>query len=69
MKGSFEVGSIEETWALARRLAEELKPGDVLCLEGDLGAGKTTFVQGLAAALGVSRLEEAFERGAASNGA
>jgi tRNA threonylcarbamoyladenosine biosynthesis protein TsaE len=54
MKGSFEVRSVEETWALARRLADELKPGDVICLEGDLGAGKTTFVQGLAAALGVS---------------
>ena len=53
MKGSFEVGSVEETWALARRFAAELKPGDVVCLEGDLGAGKTTFVQGLAAALGL----------------
>lgn len=53
MKGLFEVGSVEETWAVARRLAAELKPGDVICLEGDLGAGKTTFVQGLAAALGV----------------
>jgi tRNA threonylcarbamoyladenosine biosynthesis protein TsaE len=54
MKGSFEVGSVEETWEVARRLAAELGPGDVVCLEGDLGAGKTTFVQGLAAALGVS---------------
>lgn len=53
MKGSFEVRSVEETWALARELASELNPGDVLCLEGDLGAGKTTFTQGLAAALGV----------------
>lgn len=53
MTGVFEVGCVEETWALARRLAAELKPGDVVCLEGDLGAGKTTFVQGLAAAMGV----------------
>ena len=54
MTGSFEVGSVEETWALARQFAAELKPGDVVCLEGDLGAGKTTFTQGLAAAMGVS---------------
>ena len=54
MTGSFEVGSVEETWTLARQFAAELKPGDVVCLEGDLGAGKTTFTQGLAAAMGVS---------------
>ena len=53
MTGAFEVGSVEETWALAKKLAAELKPGDVVCLEGDLGAGQTTFTQGLAAALGV----------------
>lgn len=54
MTGSFEVNSVEETWELARKFADGLKPGDVICLEGDLGAGKTTFTQGLAAALGVS---------------
>lgn len=54
MTGSFEVGSVEETWQLAREFAAELKPGDVVCLEGELGAGKTTFTQGLAAAMGVS---------------
>ena len=53
MKGLFEVSSVEETWELARRFAQELVPGDVVCLEGDLGAGKTTFTQGLAAAMGV----------------
>jgi len=50
----FDARSVEDTWTLAKRLAAELKPGDVICLEGDLGTGKTTFVQGLAAALGVS---------------
>lgn len=53
MKGSFETGSVEETWSVASRFAADLRPGDVVCLEGDLGAGKTTFVQGMAAALGV----------------
>ena len=53
MTGVFEVHSVEETWGLARQFAQELKPGGVVCLEGDLGAGKTTFTQGLAAALGV----------------
>ena len=52
-KGSFPVESVEETWEIAKRLASNLKPGSILRLEGDLGAGKTTFVQGLAAAMGV----------------
>lgn len=39
--------------ALGTALAAVLGPGDVLCLRGDLGAGKTTLVQGLAAGLGI----------------
>ena len=46
--------SEEETRAVARHLAATLKAGDVLLLAGDLGAGKTTFVKGLAAGLGVN---------------
>ena len=53
MTAQFEVHSVAETWEVARQLAATLKAGDVVCLEGDLGAGKTTFTQGLAAALGV----------------
>ncbi|HEY3942989.1 MAG TPA: tRNA (adenosine(37)-N6)-threonylcarbamoyltransferase complex ATPase subunit type 1 TsaE [Acidimicrobiales bacterium] len=44
----------EETRALAARLAPLCRPGDVILLAGGLGAGKTTFAQGLARGLGVS---------------
>jgi tRNA threonylcarbamoyladenosine biosynthesis protein TsaE len=44
-----------ETSQFAERLAEYLKPGDVIALEGDLGAGKTTFTKGLAKGLEVKR--------------
>lgn len=46
--------SPEETQAIARSLAQTLRGGECLVLYGDLGAGKTTFTQGLVAALGSS---------------
>ena len=45
--------SPEETRALAASLLAELNPGAVLALHGELGSGKTCFIQGLASALGV----------------
>ena len=45
--------SAEETEAAGERLGRTLRPGDLLLLAGELGAGKTTFVRGLARGLGV----------------
>lgn len=45
--------SAEETRAWGRKLAKQLHPGDCLLLIGELGAGKTTLVQGLAEGLGL----------------
>ena len=46
--------SASETEAAAAELARELRPGDVVLVRGEMGAGKTTFVRGAARALGVS---------------
>ena len=48
-----ETGSPEETEAVAAELARRLEVGDVVTVSGELGSGKTTFVRGACAALGV----------------
>jgi tRNA threonylcarbamoyladenosine biosynthesis protein TsaE len=48
-----DVPTAADMQALGRRLAELLRPGDLVVLGGDLGAGKTTLTQGLGAGLGV----------------
>lgn len=48
-----ETASADETLDLGRRLAKRLEPGDVLALEGDLGAGKTHLAKGIAAGIGL----------------
>lgn len=45
---TFQTHSAEETTDLGRQLAAELRPGSVVLLRGDLGAGKTTMVKGIA---------------------
>lgn len=55
MTQKIEVNSVEETELIATKLAALLTPPDVLTLEGDLGAGKTTFTKALAKGLGVTR--------------
>ncbi len=46
--------SSEETVLIAQELAKKIKAGDVLCLRGEMGAGKTVFTNGLCRALGVT---------------
>ena len=59
-KGSREVvtNSTEETIALGRELAAQLRAPVLVCLEGELGAGKTTLAKGIISGLGVAREED-----------
>ncbi len=50
----YKSNSEKETKNIAKAFAKELLPGSVICLYGDLGVGKTAFVQGVANALGVT---------------
>jgi len=49
----FSAPTVDDTKALGARLAQTLRPGDLVVLSGPLGAGKTAFVQGLGAGLAV----------------
>ena len=49
----FESNSYEETQKFAEKFSKTLKAGDVLCMYGDLGVGKTVFTQGFAKGLGI----------------
>jgi tRNA threonylcarbamoyladenosine biosynthesis protein TsaE len=55
IQGSVYANSAEEARLWGQRIGNVCLDGDVLCLDGDLGAGKTTLVQGLAAGLGVRK--------------
>lgn len=55
MKQSLEIKSLGETSRLGVILGEIAEPGDIICLEGDLGAGKTTLTQSIAKGLDISK--------------
>ncbi len=49
-----ETTTREETLALGAKIGEQALPGTVICVDGDLGAGKTVLAQGIAKGLGIS---------------
>ncbi len=52
-KHEYETFSREETYEVARSMAASAVPGQVICLNGDLGVGKTVFAQGFGNGLGI----------------
>ena len=54
---TFSTHSADETTELGRRLAAELRPGSVVLLRGELGAGKTTLVKGIAEGFGAAEAD------------
>jgi tRNA threonylcarbamoyladenosine biosynthesis protein TsaE len=58
MKGfrmiNIETRSFEETVEFGRKLGEIMGPGDIICLSGDLGTGKTALTNGIAKSLGIT---------------
>lgn len=54
MEYKFTSRSIEDTMELAENIESEIFPGMVICLDGELGSGKTVFVKGFAKSLGIT---------------
>lgn len=52
----FQANSAVQTIELAKKIGKLAKPGDVLVMTGDLGAGKTTFTKGIAEGLGIDQM-------------
>ena len=50
----WETNGPEETFALGEQMGKQARAGEVYCLDGDLGTGKTVFTQGFAAGLGIA---------------
>lgn len=50
----YETYSAQETASLGKKLAQQLQPGSICALNGDLGVGKTVFAQGIAQGLGIT---------------
>lgn len=55
MEKIYTTNSFEETRQLGRNFAKEISPFQIVALRGDLGSGKTTFVQGFAEGLGITK--------------
>jgi tRNA threonylcarbamoyladenosine biosynthesis protein TsaE len=55
MEFQYISNNADQTKEFAKKLASYLQPGDVIALEGDLGAGKTTFTKGLAEGLEITK--------------
>lgn len=50
---NYESFSENDTFEIAKNIAKELKKGSIVCLDGDLGVGKTIFAKGFAKGLGI----------------
>ena len=57
MRITFETSDETDTIDLAERFGKKLKRGDIVCLYGDLGAGKTTFIKGIARSVDIPERE------------